>query len=209
MIAEHLPAILLALSIHAAGLASPGPNILTIIGTAMARGRKDAAAMSLGVAAGTFVWATLTVLGLSALIAAWGGAMIAVKVMGAAYLAWLSYRAFRNAFTPTADLSTAVAQGSLGALMRRGLLVQLSNPKAAFTWIAIVTLGLGTDAPAPVAAVFVLLATLNSLVIHLAYAVTFSTRPVVAAYRAARRWIEGAIGLFLAFASFKIATARL
>ena len=47
-----------------------------------------------------------------------------------------------------------------------------------------------------------------SIVVHLAYAVTFSTRPVVRFYQRCRRWIDGALGLFFTFAAYKIATYK-
>ncbi|MEK9754656.1 MAG: hypothetical protein VW338_15790 [Rhodospirillaceae bacterium] len=57
-----------------------------------------------------------------------------------------------------------------------------------------------------VGAALVASATTPSIAGHLAYAVTFSTRPVIAFYARARRWIEGVLGVFFTFAAFKIAT---
>jgi len=48
--------------------------------------------------------------------------------------------------------------------------------------------------------------TFLSISVHVLYAVTLSTQPVIAVYRRARRWIEGFLGLFFSFAAFKIAT---
>lgn len=84
----------------------------------------------------------------------------------------------------------------------------MTNPKAALHWIAIVGIGLGAGAPLWVGITLVVSTTLLSLLGHLAYAVAFSTAPVVAFYRRARRWIEGALGLFFGVAAFKIATYR-
>ena len=50
--------------------------------------------------------------------------------------------------------------------------------------------------------------TILSILGHLAYAVTFSTAPVVQFYRRARRWIDGALGVFFAYAAFRVATYR-
>ena len=83
----------------------------------------------------------------------------------------------------------------------------MTNPKAALTWIAIMSLGVETAAPFWVGASIVLGTTAMSVGGHLAYAVLFSTSPMVAAYRAARRWIEIALGTFFCFASYKLLTA--
>ena len=46
-------------------------------------------------AAGSFGWAMLTVVGLSALIASCAAALEAIKIAGGMYLLWLAYKAFR------------------------------------------------------------------------------------------------------------------
>ncbi|MBO6602976.1 MAG: hypothetical protein JJ938_05150 [Roseicyclus sp.] len=43
MIAQHLPALLLALGIFASGFLVLGPNILAVMGTSMAQGRRRGA----------------------------------------------------------------------------------------------------------------------------------------------------------------------
>jgi len=43
---------------------------------------------------------------------------------------------------------------------------------------------------------------------HLAYAVAFSTQPVIAFYRRARRWVDGLLSVFFTFAAFQLATFR-
>ncbi|MFT5652072.1 MAG: amino acid exporter [Yoonia sp.] len=93
-------------------------------------------------------------------------------------------------------------------LYLQGIAIQLTNPKAALQWIAIVGIGLGNEAPLWVGLALILNATTLSLAVHVLYAVTFSTAPVIVAYQKARRWIEGSLGLFFSFAPYKIATYR-
>ena len=203
---EDVTSLLLALGIFAVGFVSIGPNILAIIGTSMERGRSHGIALALGVGTGSGIWATLTVTGLTAVVAAYAWTLAILKVLGALYLLWLAYKAFRSAATPDLAATVSVAQG--GGLYWRGLTIQMTNPKAALHWIAIVGIGLGADAPVWIGIVLVIATTLLSIVGHLLYAVTFSTQPVVDFYRRARRWIDGLLGLFFTFAAFKIATLR-
>ena len=203
---EHLSSLFLALGIFSVGFISIGPNILAVIGTSMERGRRQGAALAMGVGIGSGLWALLTVAGLSALMTAYAGAMVALKILGAGYLMWLAYKAFRSAMVPGDQLVAEAAQG--GNLFWRGLSVQMTNPKAALHWIAIVSIGLGPDAPVWLGVALVLSATALSIIGHLAYALTFSTRPVIAFYRRARRWISGGLGLFFAFAAVKLASDR-
>jgi len=198
--------LILALGIFSLGFISIGPNILAIIGTSMDQGRARGVQLALGVGVGSGVWASLTVAGLTALITAYAGVVTLLKIFGAAYLLWLAYKALRSAATPNAGLKPAGTR--TGNLFRHGLLIQMTNPKAALHWIAIVGLGLGADAPLWLGLTLIATTTAMSVLGHLAYAVLFSAEPVVRFYQRARRWIDGMLGLFFAFAAFKIATYR-
>ncbi|MEK9721944.1 MAG: LysE family translocator [Rhodospirillaceae bacterium] len=203
---EDLASLLLALGIFSVGFVSIGPNLLAIIGTSMNRGRRHGVALALGVATGSGVWATLTVAGLTALVTAYAGFVTFLKIFGAAYLTWLAVKAFRSVATPDADVTANAARGD--NLYLRGLAIQMTNPKSALQWIAIVGIGLGAEAPLWTGLALIASATALSVLGHLAYAVAFSTRPVIAFYRRARRWIEGVLGVFFSVAAFKLATFR-
>ena len=140
------------------------------------------------------------------LITAYAEVIVVLKFLGALYLAWLAYKAFRSAATVDGSMTPRAASGK--NLYVQGLLVQMTNPKAALQWIAIVSLGLGPNAPTWIGITLIAVTTSLSLLIYVLYAVTFSTSPVVAFYRRTRRWIEGALGVFFAFAAYKIATYR-
>lgn len=203
---EEISSLLLALGIFSVGFVSIGPNILAIIGTSMERGRRAGIKLALGVGSGSAVWATLTVAGLTALIAVYAGLVTLLKVFGAAYLMWLAYKAFRSATTPNRLQKPQSAHGK--NLYLQGIAIQLTNPKAALQWVAIVGIGLGDDAPLWVGLALVGIATALSLIVHVLYAVTFSTGPVIDFYRRSRRLIEASLGLFFTFAAYKIATYR-
>ena len=89
-ISVYLPGILLAYSAFFLAIASPGPNVLAVIGTSMGVGRTSGLALALGVAAGSFLWALLTACGLSALLASYASALTAIKIAGGLYLLWLA-----------------------------------------------------------------------------------------------------------------------
>ena len=44
--------------------------------------------------------------------------------------------------------------------------------------------------------------------VYAAYALLFSARPIMSGYRAARRWIDGALGVFFSLAALKLITFR-
>ena len=204
-----LPGIALALAAMSLALMSPGPNVLAVIGTSMGAGRRHGAALALGVATGTFCWAASAAIGLSALITRYAGLVTAIKIVGGVYLIWLGVRSLRSAATAKAlrTTSTRLSEGT-GAYFRRGLVVQMTNPKAALAMLAITSLGMGDGAPWWVGATIVAGVTMLSAAGHVAYALAFSTAPVAAAYLKARRWIEAALGAFFCLAGLRMLTDR-
>ncbi|MUO81416.1 LysE family translocator [Agrobacterium vitis] len=206
---EHLPEIGLAFGAFALGMFSPGPNILSVIGTSMSVNRKAGIALALGISAGSLLWASMTAIGLTALITAYASVLTVIKIAGGLYLLWLAFKAFRSAASakPNIDLSVLTA-GNLYVFFLRGLAIQLTNPKAALTWIAIMSLGLADSAPTSTALIIVIGTTILSVVGHTAYAVAFSTKRVVALYDRARRWIDTALGVFFTVAGIKLLTSR-
>jgi amino acid exporter len=63
-IAPYLPNLALAFAAFLLGMASPGPNILSIMGISMSLGRRSGSAVAFGNCTGSVVWAMLTVAGL-------------------------------------------------------------------------------------------------------------------------------------------------
>ncbi len=207
----YLPGIVLAYSAFLLAIASPGPNILAVIGTSMSVGRQSGIALALGVAAGSFCWAVLTVVGLSALLTSYAYALIVIKTAGGLYLLWLAYKSFRAAAT-VYDIEAKALAGSIRSPLgyfARGLTVQMTNPKAALAWIAIMALGLQNNAPLWVGISLVVGTSILSVIIHYVYAVAFSTAAMVRVYSKARRWIQGALGVFFTFAGIRLLTSRL
>lgn len=206
---QYLPSILLSMSAVVLALMSPGPNILAVIGTSMCLGRSHGASLAMGVALGSFLWASIAVLGLTALLTAYAGVLTAIKIVGGCYLIWLGYKSLKSALTPK-ELSTNSISGEQlkRTFFLRGLTVQMTNPKAALAMTAIVTIGIQGDAPIWVSAVLVAGISLLSLIGHLLYAFAFSTQPVVDIYLKTRRWVEAALGTFFCFAGIKLLTDR-
>jgi len=212
MVQDYLPQLLLAWSVQWVGVLSPGPGVMYIMGVATAQGRRDALLATLGIAGGALLLAVATVLGLTALLSQAIWALTAIKLIGAGYLAWLAVGAFRKALHPPALTPRAVGPGSAAGPLRTmlgGFVMQSSNPKAIFFWVAVAAVGGVGDAPWPMVLLFLAGAFVNSALGHGAYALLLSAGPVRALYSRFRRWIEGTLGVFFAFFSYKLATTRL
>ncbi len=204
----HLPALFAALGFFSLGFLVIGPNIAAIIGTSMARGRTAGLSLAVGVGLGSGLWATLTVAGLASLLTAYASALIALKLFGVAFLLWLAFKSFRSALRPEAPPPQTRALGERNLILT-GLTIQMTNPKAALQWIAIAAIAMNGEAPWAIGALLVVSATLLSLIGHATYALTFSATPIVALYTRARRWIDATLGVFFAFAAYKLATSRI
>jgi amino acid exporter len=202
----YLPGILLSYVAFLLAIATPGPNVLAVIGTSMSVGRVFGVALASGVSAGSFTWGVLTASGLSALVASYAWALSFIQIFGGFYLLWLAYKSFKSALSRyeiDAD-ELAGGQRTLFGYFLRGYLIQMTNPKAALAWVAIISLGLKEGAPLWVSAAIVLGTFILSVTIHMVYAVVFSTPTMVQIYGKARRGIQGLLGAFFAFAGLRM-----
>jgi threonine/homoserine/homoserine lactone efflux protein len=107
---------------------SPGPSAFFCIATGMKKGPRAALLGVLGLNAVSLLWFCLAALGLGAVISAFPQLFRALAYLGAFYLAWLAYGAFREAFSKT--LSPLPMNKKLGhSAFIDGVMVQLTNPK--------------------------------------------------------------------------------
>ena len=206
--APYLPGILAAYAILAMGAASPGPAVAMLLGISSGQGRGAALTASAGIAAGSMTINILTLLGVGLLISQAAWAMTLLRIIGAAYLLYLAWGAFSKAVRPPRLQAIEVTRHGPRRLFVMGYLLQVTNPKAIAFWLAIAAIGAVDGAPAPVIATFILGALALSFGFHGAWAVLLSASPVRAAYARARRWVEGALGLFFSFAAYKLATSE-
>ena len=76
---------------------TPGPDMLFCLSRSIGQGRRAGFASLFGILAGCYVWAVATALGLASMIALVPAAYHAIRLAGAAYLAWLAWQAFTQA----------------------------------------------------------------------------------------------------------------
>jgi threonine/homoserine/homoserine lactone efflux protein len=110
---------------------TPGPDMLFVVGTGAARGRRAGVLAALGVGLGCSVHIVLAAVGLSALLATSELAFAVVKWAGAAYLVWTGVQMLRA--RPTVAATTAPAGR---AVFWQGALTNALNPKVALFFLA-------------------------------------------------------------------------
>ncbi|MGP1354878.1 LysE family translocator [Roseicyclus sp.] len=203
-----LPGFAAAYGILLVACLSPGPAVAMLMGISMGQGRAAALMATLGIALGSATINMATLLGVGLLLSEAAWAMTLLRVLGAAYLLWLAWGAFRKAVHPPAVAAMAVPHRSAVRLFLAGFLLQVTNPKAIAFWLAIAAVGATAGGGAGIVALFVAGAFAISFAVHGAWALILSAPPVRAAYGRSRRWIEGGLGLFFTFAAFRLATSR-
>jgi threonine/homoserine/homoserine lactone efflux protein len=131
---------------------TPGPGIFYVAARTLAGGRGDGIASSIGLGLGGLVHVIGGAIGISALVMASAEAFTLVKVLGAVYLVWLGFKAWREARVslPTDARRTGACQA-----FREGIIVEALNPKTAVFFLAFIPQFV--DASQPIATQFLVL----------------------------------------------------
>jgi threonine/homoserine/homoserine lactone efflux protein len=112
--------------------ATPGPNMLLVLSHSARFGLRAATATMLGCMSSLLLMMSISAAGLGALLQMFPAVFDALRLAGAAYLAYLGVKSWRSPVTEasheTANPGTAVMNPV--ALYRQGVLVAASNPKA-------------------------------------------------------------------------------
>jgi len=114
----------------------PGPDNIFVLTESLSKGWRNGVAVSCGLASGIIVHTLAAATGLSIIIQQSALAFSVVKYMGAAYLLFLAYKSAREG-RPLIDTQNGIG-GNLRffALYRKGLLMNVLNPKVALFFIA-------------------------------------------------------------------------
>jgi threonine/homoserine/homoserine lactone efflux protein len=174
----------------------PGPGMALVVRNAASGGAGAAARTTAGSSIGVGVWAFLSALGVSALVAASEAAFFGLKVAGIAVLVWFGVQALRGHGATRAGHAPARRD------FASGLLTALANPKLAVFFLALFPQFIPDGAPVlpyALAMAAILVAADFVCYVSLGAAVARATR-AVAGSRLARRieQLTGAVLLALA-----------
>ncbi|SBW03250.1 putative homoserine/homoserine lactone efflux protein [uncultured Alphaproteobacteria bacterium] len=113
---------------------APGPDNLFVLTQSALKGRVAGLMATLGLCSGLVVHTTLVAFGVAAVFQTSEVAFTALKLVGAAYLAWLAWKALR---APAEAMAGAAGQPlDLKRMYLRGILMNLTNPKVAIFFLA-------------------------------------------------------------------------
>ncbi|MCA0303062.1 MAG: LysE family translocator [Proteobacteria bacterium] len=135
---------------------TPGPGLFYVAARTLAGGRGEGLASSFGTGLGGTVHVLAGALGVSAIVMASAELFAALKLVGAAYLAWIGVRTILDARRVPAVAGATVERVGVHRAFREGVLVEALNPKTAAFFLAFLPQFVSPDA-GPVAVQFAVL----------------------------------------------------
>lgn len=135
--------------------ATPGPNMLLVMSVSARQGFQAAVQAMLGCMAALLLMMSLSAAGLGALLQSFPAVFDALRLAGAAYLAYLGIKCWRapvhdaaaDAPNSAANTAPTMPTAPTGSMLRQGFLVAASNPKAILFAAAFFPQFIQPDAP--------------------------------------------------------------
>ena len=113
---------------------APGPDIMYLLAKSLADGARSGISLALGLTTGLIFHTTLVIIGVAAIIQQSPLAFATLKYAGAAYLLYLAWGAFHA--QGNLKLNAVNKSGSYFKLYRRGVIMNVLNPKVLLFFLA-------------------------------------------------------------------------
>lgn len=113
---------------------APGPDNIFVLTQSAMHGPRAGVLITLGLCTGLFVHIAAVAFGVAALLQASAAAFTTLKLLGAAWLLYLAWQAFRAEQTSLPADRTDLRGGR--TLYLRGIIMNVSNPKVAIFFLA-------------------------------------------------------------------------
>jgi threonine/homoserine/homoserine lactone efflux protein len=200
--------LLSVFAIFIPALLLPGPDFVAVVRSSMTRGTGAGLRTTIGVSLGLALYATLSLLGLSAVLVQYQWLTWAVRVLGGAYLIYLGIRLLFS--KPVATMDDAAAGGPVrGSALLFGFFVTLTNPKAIVLFASVFATAVTGSTPTWLMVLMIGLVVASSLTWYSIVSVFMSSAPVMKRFAHARHWIERVAGAsFVLIGGRVIADAR-
>ncbi len=202
---SEIATLLSILGVFMLGAMSPGPSFVVVSRIAVTGERTDGLAAALGMGVGGFIFASVAVAGLTALLTQVEWLNILLRLAGGGYLIWIGIKIWRGASEDVNIANDTVASaGSFRKAFARALLVQLANPKTAIFYASMFAAMLPASPPLWMLVVLPMLLFCNEFAWYSIVAFAFSSSKPRAAYLRAKRWIDRAAGIVVGALGVKL-----
>ena len=194
---------------------APGPDNLFVLAQSATHGTRAGICVICGLCTGIAVQTTLLIVGVSALIAASPVAFFVLQCCGAAYLLYLAYKSFQvRAGVVKLDerRETRESSGlSFRKLYLRGIIMNLTNPKAVLFALSFIPPAVKMDSPLSPSVQMVILGSEFVVATFIVFGTVALLAGAVKKFmlnspKANRNlnWFSGAVFLFMAVALFAL-----
>ena len=183
----------------------PGPDFVAVVRSSMTGGTLHGFKTTLGVSAGLGFYATLSLLGLSAILTEFQWLAWAIRILGGCYLIYLGVR-----LVSAKPEQIAVDQGGVGHNpLLFGFLVTLTNPKAIVLFASVFSTAVTDQTSVWLLVAMVALVVASALAWYSLVSLFMSSRLVLKRFSDARHWVERVAGVcFVAIGGRILADAR-
>lgn len=121
-----------------AAIALPGPDVFLLLKLGI-RNRRSAVSAALGIMAGNLLWATASVVGMSALIRAFPFILPALQVAGSCVLIWLGVQSVRGGISQLKHRDGGPDMEVTRRPFLLGFVTNIANPKALIFFTALLS----------------------------------------------------------------------
>jgi len=185
----------------------PGPDFVAVVKSSMSRGTSAGLLTTMGVTIGLGFYASLSLLGLSAILIEYQWLAWAVRICGGLYLAYLGLKLILT--RPASIHIDATDMESRGNPVLFGFLVTLTNPKAIVLFTSVFATAVTDAMPLWGMATMIALVMASALTWYSIVSLFMSSRPVISRFQNAQHWIERAAGAcFVAIGGKILADSR-
>ena len=203
------PMILLAsvFIIFIPALMLPGPDFIAVVRSSMTRGAAAGIWTTLGISLGLGFYATVSLVGLSAILVEYQWLAWLVRILGGSYLVYLGFRLLT--VNPVKIGNAGKTGKSSGHPLLFGFLVTLTNPKAVVLFTSVFATAVTETTPFWLMALMIGLVMLSSLIWYSIVSLFMSSPTILIRFRNAQHWIERAAGVcFIGIGGRILADAR-
>lgn len=197
--------------VHLLAAASPGPDFAYVTRQSLVHGRRAGLLASGGIALGLGIHIAYSAAGLAAVIAHSAHWMTAIKLLGGAYLLYLGVMGLRSRRQVAAAEAAATPAPPTSAWRQvlGGFLCNALNPKAPIYFLALFTVVLSPDLPAPTLIAYGAWIMLLQWVWFSLVALVLAHHRVRDRLLGVRHWIDRAFGVAMVALGLRVlATAR-
>ncbi|PCJ94708.1 MAG: threonine transporter [Hyphomicrobiales bacterium] len=171
----------------------PGPDFIAVVKSSMTRGISAGLQTTLGVTFGLGCYASLSLLGLSAILIEYQWLAWVIRILGGLYLTYLGFKLIFS--KPVASEFEDTELNQRGNPLLFGFLVTLTNPKAIVLFTSVFATAITNAMPLWVMITMIAIVMASSLTWYALVTLFMSSNRVISRLKNAQHWIERATGV--------------